>query len=56
MNSDAVISTNKSMLKKHLTRTLQVSMLVRRMIDKWESKVVSDHLALGRNGGKINHY
>ena len=26
------------------------------MIDEWESRVVSEHLASGRNGGKTNHY
>ena len=26
------------------------------MIDEWESKVVSEHLASGRNSGQINHY
>ena len=31
-------------------------MSVRCMIDEWESRVVSEHLALGRNGGKLNHY
>ena len=31
-------------------------MHVRCMIDEWESKVVSEHLASRRNGGKINLY
>ena len=31
-------------------------MHVRCMIDEWESKVVSEHLASRRNGGKINRY
>ena len=34
----------------------QVSMPVRCMIDEWESHVVSEHLASGRNVGRINHY
>ena len=35
---------------------MQVSMLVRCMIDEWESMEVSDHLASRRSGGRINHY
>ena len=31
-------------------------MHVRCMIDEWESKVVSEHLASRRNGCKINRY
>ena len=34
----------------------QVSLPVRCMIDEWESKVVSDHLASRRSDGRINHY
>ena len=34
----------------------QVSMPIRCMIDEWESKVVSEHLASRRSGGRINHY
>ena len=33
-----------------------VSMLVKCMIENWESHTVSEHLASGRNGGRISHY
>ena len=34
---------------------MQVSMHVRCMIDEWEYRVVSENLASGLNGSKINH-
>ena len=33
-----------------------ISMSVRALIDKWESRLVIEHLARGRGGGQINHY
>ena len=33
-----------------------VSMIVKCMIENWESRIVSEHLASGRNGGRISHY
>lgn len=33
-----------------------VSMPVRVLIDEWEARLVTEHLAKGRGGGQINHY
>ena len=35
---------------------VQVPLPIHCMIDEWESKVVSDHLASGKSNDKINHY
>ena len=34
----------------------QISMPIRFLINDWESKAVSDHLASGKSSGHINHY
>ena len=47
---------HKETLKDTGRYVMQVAMHVRCMIDDWESKVVSEHLASERNGGKINYY
>ena len=33
-----------------------ISMASRKRIEDWEARAVVDHLALGKDEGKVNHY